>query len=189
MLRLTFLNILGFGLLASCANDRALVLNADNPASPIAREAITSPAQSVLNLDQASKRTRELIAARAAQDRVIQAVAKIGYQAVSRVVNQIRTCIVENTLEHRGDDESVGYDCPHVMEVGRNQRLQVHNSIAVGNLAGGVQRRASAAALAANHSAGMGPAARVGSGIELARAPSCGSSLVAMRTGVQFRPR
>ena len=68
MLRLTFLNILGFGLLASCANDRALVLNADNPASPIAREAITSPAQSVLNLDQASKRTRELIAARAAQD-------------------------------------------------------------------------------------------------------------------------
>ena len=68
MLRLTFLNILAFGLLAGCVGNRPLALNADNPASPIAREANTSPAQSVLNLDQASKRTRELIAARAAQD-------------------------------------------------------------------------------------------------------------------------
>jgi|SRR6516165_3014397 hypothetical protein len=68
MLRLTFLKILAFGLLAGCASNRPLVLNADNPASPIAREAITSPAQPVLNLDQASKRTRELMAARAAED-------------------------------------------------------------------------------------------------------------------------
>ena len=68
MLRLTFLNILAFDLLAGCVSNRPLVLNADNPASPIAREAIASPAQSVLNLDQASKRTRELIAARAAQN-------------------------------------------------------------------------------------------------------------------------
>jgi len=68
MLRLTFLKILAFGFLAGCASYRPLVLNTDNPASPNADEAITSPAQSVLNLDQASKRTRELIAARAAQD-------------------------------------------------------------------------------------------------------------------------
>src|SRR5215831_18219951 len=68
MFRLTFLRILPFGLLAACASTRTLVLNADNPASPAAREAITSPAHSILNLDQASKRTRELIAARAAED-------------------------------------------------------------------------------------------------------------------------
>ena len=68
MLRLTFLKILAFGFLAGCASNRPLILNTDNPASPNADEAITSPAQSVLNLDQASKRTRELIAARAAQD-------------------------------------------------------------------------------------------------------------------------
>jgi len=68
MLRFTILRILPFGLLAACASNQPLVLNADNPASPIAREAITSPAQSVLTLDQASKRTRELIVARAAQD-------------------------------------------------------------------------------------------------------------------------
>ena len=68
MLRLTFLKILAFGFLAGCASYRPLVLNTDDPASPNADEAITSPAQSVLNLDQASKRTRELIVARAAQD-------------------------------------------------------------------------------------------------------------------------
>jgi hypothetical protein len=68
MLRLTFLNILAFGLLAGCVSNRPLVLNADNPASPSAREAITSPAPSMLSFDQASKRTRELIAARAAED-------------------------------------------------------------------------------------------------------------------------
>jgi hypothetical protein len=67
MLRLTFLKILAFSLLTSCAGTQELVLNTNNPAGPAAREAITSPAQAVLSLDQASKRTRELIAARAAQ--------------------------------------------------------------------------------------------------------------------------
>ena len=55
-------------VLSGCIGGAPLSVADDNPASPNADEAITSPAQSVLNLDQASKRTRELIAARAAQD-------------------------------------------------------------------------------------------------------------------------
>jgi hypothetical protein len=68
MSRLIFLKILAFGLLTGCASNQPLVLNADNPASPLAREAITSAAQPSLSVDAASKRTRALIAARAAED-------------------------------------------------------------------------------------------------------------------------
>jgi|SRR6516162_7965527 hypothetical protein len=68
MLRLILLRISALGLLTGCANNQPLVLNADNPASPAAREAVTSPAHPVLGLDQATKRSRDLIAARAAHD-------------------------------------------------------------------------------------------------------------------------
>jgi hypothetical protein len=63
-----FSPILALSFLVGCASNQPLVLNTDNPASPAAREAITPPARQVLGIDQASKRTRELIAARAAQD-------------------------------------------------------------------------------------------------------------------------
>jgi hypothetical protein len=72
MLRLILLKISVLSLLTSCASDQPLNLNADNPASPAAREAVTSPAHPVLGLDQATKRTRELIAARAAHNMQVQ---------------------------------------------------------------------------------------------------------------------
>src|SRR5215472_3360927 len=100
MLRLTFLNILAFGLLAGCVSNRPFVLNADNPASPIAREAITSPAQSVLNLDQASKRTRELIAARAAQD-----TQGLHQQKMPGMKNMSGTQPEEDNNQSRGDHD------------------------------------------------------------------------------------
>jgi len=68
MLRLILLRISALSLLTGCASDQPLNLNADNPASPAAREAVTSPAHAVLGLDQATKRTRDLIAARAAHN-------------------------------------------------------------------------------------------------------------------------
>ena len=68
MLRLILLRISALSLLMGCASNQPLVLNADNPASPAAREAVTSPAHPVLGLDQATKRTRHLIAARASHN-------------------------------------------------------------------------------------------------------------------------
>src|SRR6516164_11852593 len=68
MLRLILLRISALSLLTGCASDQPLNLNADDPASPAAREAVTSPVQPVLGLDQATKRTRDLIAARAAHN-------------------------------------------------------------------------------------------------------------------------
>jgi hypothetical protein len=63
-----FSSILVFSLLVGCASNQPLVISADNPASPEARESITPAAREVLGIDRASKRTRELIAARAVQD-------------------------------------------------------------------------------------------------------------------------
>ena len=60
--------ILAFSLLVGCVSNRPLVLDAENAASPTAREAITPPAEPILDTDPLSKRTRELIAARAAQE-------------------------------------------------------------------------------------------------------------------------
>ena len=65
---LTFFSILAFSLLAGCVSNRPLILDTDNPASPTAREAITPPAQPILDTDPLTGRTRELIAARAAQE-------------------------------------------------------------------------------------------------------------------------
>ena len=64
----TFFSILAFSLLAGCESNRPLILDTDNPASPTAREAITPPAQPILDADPLTGRTRELIAARAAQE-------------------------------------------------------------------------------------------------------------------------
>ena len=68
MSRLSLLAFLAFSLLNGCVSSRPLVINTDNPASPLAREAVTRPAQPILAADPLSKRTRELIAARAAQE-------------------------------------------------------------------------------------------------------------------------
>jgi|SRR6516162_3709652 hypothetical protein len=103
MVRLTFLKILAFGLLTGCADTQPLVLNANNPASPAAREAITSPAQAVLSLDQASKRTRELIAARAAQDAKVQHQQQ--QQNVSGMKNMPAMQPEEDNTQHEGDHD------------------------------------------------------------------------------------
>jgi hypothetical protein len=68
MSRPPFFAILAFSLLFGCVSDRPLVLATDNPASPTAREANTPPARSILTTDPLTERTRELIAARAAQE-------------------------------------------------------------------------------------------------------------------------
>jgi hypothetical protein len=68
MSRLSLLGLLAFSLLNGCVSSRPLVLNTDNPANPLAREAVTRTAQPILGADPLSERTRELIAARAAQE-------------------------------------------------------------------------------------------------------------------------
>jgi hypothetical protein len=67
-----FFPILVFSFLVGCVSNRPLVLDADNAASPTAREAISPPAEPILDTDPLSKRTRELIAARAAQETQVQ---------------------------------------------------------------------------------------------------------------------
>lgn len=64
----TFFLISAFSLLVGCVSNRPLILDTDNPASPMAREAVTPPAQAILDTDPLTERTRELIAARAAQE-------------------------------------------------------------------------------------------------------------------------
>jgi hypothetical protein len=56
-------------VLTGCASTQPLILNPENPASPEASEAAIPPARSTLVLDEPSRRTRELIAARANPDR------------------------------------------------------------------------------------------------------------------------
>jgi hypothetical protein len=68
MSRLSLIGLFVFSFLNGCVSSRPLVLNTDNPASPMAREAITRPARPILAADPLSKRTRELITARAAQE-------------------------------------------------------------------------------------------------------------------------
>jgi hypothetical protein len=68
MARLSLLGLLALSLLNSCVSSRPLVLDADDPASPTARSATTGPAQPILGADPLTKRTRQLIAARAAQE-------------------------------------------------------------------------------------------------------------------------
>lgn len=63
-----FSPILAFSLLVGCVSSRPLVLDTNNAASPMASEAITQPAQPILGTDPLTERTRELIAARAAQE-------------------------------------------------------------------------------------------------------------------------
>lgn len=64
----TFFLILAFSLLVGCVSNRPLILDTDNPSSPMAREGVAPPAQAILDTDPLTERTRELIAARAAQE-------------------------------------------------------------------------------------------------------------------------
>jgi hypothetical protein len=66
MTRLILLLI--FVLLAGCATTNLPPLSADNPASPDASESVTAPARAVLGPDEPTKRTQQLLAARAQQD-------------------------------------------------------------------------------------------------------------------------
>ena len=68
MIRSILIPILALGLLTGCATTNLPPLTADNPASPAAPEAMTRPARFSLGTDSATKRTHQLIAARAQQD-------------------------------------------------------------------------------------------------------------------------
>ena len=57
-----------FGLLVGCATAELPPLTSNNPASPEAREAVSRLARRSLGTDQATEKTRELLAARAQQD-------------------------------------------------------------------------------------------------------------------------
>jgi uncharacterized lipoprotein YajG len=54
--------------LAGCATSNDQVLTVNNPTSPNAPEAITPAAKTVLGQDDATRRTRALVAARAKED-------------------------------------------------------------------------------------------------------------------------
>jgi len=69
MSHLNFLSISILSLLAGCAANALPPLTTNNPASADAREAVSPPARSLLAIDQASKRTSQLITARAEQER------------------------------------------------------------------------------------------------------------------------
>ena len=58
---------MAFGLLVGCSTNLP-PLTPDNPASPAAPEAVERPAPISLGTDNATQRTRQLIAARAQQD-------------------------------------------------------------------------------------------------------------------------
>jgi len=68
MSRLSFLSILTLSLLAGCVTSALPPLTTNNPASADAREAVSPPARSLLGIDQATRRTSQLIAARAEQE-------------------------------------------------------------------------------------------------------------------------
>jgi hypothetical protein len=68
MSRLSFLSILPLSLLAGCVTGTLSPLTTNNPASADAREAVSPPARSLLGIDQATRRTNQLIAARAEQE-------------------------------------------------------------------------------------------------------------------------
>jgi hypothetical protein len=68
MSRLSFLSVLTLSLFAGCTGNTLPPLTTNNPASADAREAVTPPARSVLGIDQATRRTSQLIAARAEQE-------------------------------------------------------------------------------------------------------------------------
>jgi hypothetical protein len=57
-----------FVFLAGCVTAELPQITSNNPASPDAGEAISPPARRNLGTDQATEKTRELIAARAQQD-------------------------------------------------------------------------------------------------------------------------
>jgi len=68
----SFLPILTLSLLAGCAANALPPLTTNNPASADAREAVSPPARSLLGIDQATRRTSQLIAARAEQESQLQ---------------------------------------------------------------------------------------------------------------------
>lgn len=68
MARTNFLPICASVFLAGCATSNDQVLTVNNPTSPNALEAITPAAKTVLGQDDATRRTRALIAARVKED-------------------------------------------------------------------------------------------------------------------------
>jgi hypothetical protein len=68
MARTNFLQICASVFLAGCATNNDQVLTVNNPASPSAPEAVTPAAKTLLGQDDATRRTRALIAARAKED-------------------------------------------------------------------------------------------------------------------------
>jgi hypothetical protein len=73
------------GLLAGCTLTSLPPLTANNPASPNGPEAVTQPLRSSLGVDNATKRTRQLVAARVQQDTPTQQEKKQSNQNMEKM--------------------------------------------------------------------------------------------------------
>jgi hypothetical protein len=62
---------------------------------------------------------------RAAQHGFVQIVAQISNHAKAGVVGKIRSGVVADSLQQRGDNEGEGDDRPLIVEMGRNEGLQI----------------------------------------------------------------
>ena len=82
---------------------------------------------------------------RAPQDGIVEIITQIGDHAEAGVIDQIGSRIIQDSFENGGSHKGEGNDCPRILEVRRNELLQVDHVAGSGqfeelHLAGGRAR-------------------------------------------------